>query len=416
MSLKAKLNRMRGHLAIETPKAADLPAADVPHLESWRELDAAPHGSADDYVIIRERRYPLDFQYGRYRFRELTDIIRAWEEAGRGSHPLSADGRRAGDLLFFDTETTGLHGGVGNTIFLLGYSRVEGREVVVRQHFLAAPHAEVVLYQSFLETAREATHLVTFNGKSFDWPQVKTRHTLLRDLVPDLPSFGHFDLLHPARRLWKHELPSCRLSVIEQTKLGVARQDDVPGYLAPIQYFDYLSAGDPHLIEGVLRHNELDVLSLITLYIHLSRLLLERKGGAATEAERLEIARWCEAIGELEHAAQGYQAVAESSSALRGQAKLALGRLFKKQRKWRQALAVWESCFQENSHVPQEIYIEAAKLCEHQLKDDEKALAYTLKAFDLWKKRGTILRSKSKAEREAFEKRIVRLENRIDGR
>ena len=47
--------------------------------------------------------------------------------------------------------------------------------------------------------------MVTYNGKAFDWPQVKTRHTLIREHVPKLPPFGHFDLYHAARRMWKHQ-------------------------------------------------------------------------------------------------------------------------------------------------------------------------------------------------------------------
>ncbi|MCK9907287.1 ribonuclease H-like domain-containing protein, partial [Frankia sp. Cpl3] len=82
------------------------------------------------------------------------------------------------------------------------------------------------------EQAAQSKDLVTYNGKAFDWPQVKTRHTLLRDSVPELPIFGHFDLLHGARRLWKDELESCRLANIEREKLGSFRQDDVPGYMA----------------------------------------------------------------------------------------------------------------------------------------------------------------------------------------
>ena len=37
-----------------------------------------------------------------------------------------AKGYRPGDLFFFDTETTGLGGGTGNTIFLLGYAYIDG--------------------------------------------------------------------------------------------------------------------------------------------------------------------------------------------------------------------------------------------------------------------------------------------------
>lgn len=412
MSLKDKLNRFKSHLTKEAPKPANAPA-EIPFVQKWADLQAKPYGTEDDYVIVREVRYPIAQRHGRYRFDQLLEIIEAWEES-RTQHPLSSAGRAAHDLLFFDTETTGLHGGAGNTIFLLGYSRIEEESVVVRQHFLALPHAEVTLYQSFLAEAEKSTHLVTFNGKAFDWPQVKTRHTLIRDEVPQLPAFGHYDLLHGARRLWKHELESCRLSIIEQEKLGVFRTNDVPGYMAPILYFDYLNSKNPEIVQGVMHHNELDVLSLITLYIHMSKLLLAHDDQAVSPEELFEIARWYEALGEDGHAMHSYRKIAESRHSLSGRAKIALGHQYKKRKDWRQALHTWEEVIKESSYIPEDLYIEVAKIYEHQQKDYEKALHYTLLAFDLMKKKGSMLRKKSKAEMEAYQKRIERLEHKID--
>ncbi len=109
--------------------------------------------------------------------------------------------------------------------------------------------------------------LVTYNGKSFDWPQVKTRHTLVRDHVPKLPAFGHFDLYHAARRLWKHKLDRLKLSVVEKEVLGVERVDDIPGFLAPMIYFDFIESKQPDGMIGILKHNEIDI--LITCYAYI---------------------------------------------------------------------------------------------------------------------------------------------------
>ncbi|MGG1660773.1 ribonuclease H-like domain-containing protein [Brevibacillus sp. NRS-1366] len=441
MSLKSKLQRMKGHLVKETDKIetssmelapaqgrdalvnefpaeqeqhqqsmpTDNPTQEIPYADRWEKLQATPYIWEDEHVMIREVRFPIGWRHGAYAFSELHEAISIWEASGR-EHPLSAAGRRPEDLLFFDTETTGLSGGAGNTVFLLGYSRIEGEQVVVRQHFLPAPHAEVTLYQSFLEHAGKSSHLVTFNGKSFDWPQVRTRHTLIRDQVPALPVFGHFDLLHGARRLWKAELESCRLGIIEQEKLDVFREDDLPGYLAPVRYFDFLHSQDPDVIEGVLRHNETDVLSLITLYIHMTRLLLDHEHGAISHEERFEIARWYDKLGDQAAAMDGYRLVADSNHAWSNRARLAIGHLYKKQKDYQQALHVWESCMKSSGYVPEEVYIEAAKLCEHQFKDWEKALHYTRQAYEQWKKRGSLLRNRSKADGIAYQKRIDRLE------
>lgn len=112
---------------------------------------------------------------------------------------------------------------------------------------------------------------MTYNGKAFDWPQVKTRHTLIRDRLPKLPEFGHFDLLHGARRLWKHKMDRVSLGTVEKEELGIRRLEDTPGYLAPMLYFHFIKAQEPDLLKGVLHHNEMDVLSLISLYIHMSK-------------------------------------------------------------------------------------------------------------------------------------------------
>ncbi|MED2255341.1 ribonuclease H-like domain-containing protein [Brevibacillus parabrevis] len=386
----------------------------IPFADRWSRMQAFPYFWEDEHVMIREVRYPIGQRHGAYTFSQLNEAIAIWEASGR-EHPLSAAGKKADELLFFDTETTGLSGGVGNAVFLLGYSRLEGEEVIVRQHFLPAPYAEATLYQSFLEQAQKSSHLVTFNGKSFDWPQVRTRHTLVRDQVPALPTFGHLDLLHGARRLWKAELESCRLGIIEQEKLDVFREDDLPGFLAPVRYFDFLHSQDPDVIEGVLRHNETDVLSLITLYIHMTRLLADQPSSDVSVAERFEIARWYDALGDQEAAMAGYRLVADSDHVWSNRAKLAIGHLYKKQKNWQQALTVWEACIASSGYVPEEVYIEAAKLCEHQLGDAEKALRYTRQAYEQWKKRGTLLRNRTQSEAAAYQKRIDRLQAKVQG-
>lgn len=61
------------------------------------------------------------------------------------------------------------------------------------------------------------------------------------------------------------------LGTVEKEELSVYRKEDTPGYLAPMLYFHFLKTQDPDLMAGVLHHNEQDVLSLISLYIHLSK-------------------------------------------------------------------------------------------------------------------------------------------------
>ncbi|MBA4534503.1 exonuclease [Brevibacillus sp. 7WMA2] len=447
MSLKNKLQRMKKHLTLESnneqadrqekqaepkqqsdisasslqrPEQSDCkrsvyesPQIQIPYADTWRRLQAKPFFGEEEYAMVREVRYPLDMIHGNYEFSALLDVIDKWNESGM-EHPLSAANKRPEDLLFFDTETTGLHGGVGNTIFLLGYSKWEQDEVVVRQHFLTDPFSEITLYQSFLADVKESKQLVTYNGKAFDWPQVKTRHTLVRNDVPALPVFGHIDLLHGARRLWKNELVSCRLSIVEQQKLGIRRLEDIPGSLAPMLYFEYVREQNPEHIAGVLQHNEVDVLSLITLYIHISYMLLSAESVTMSMEERYEVARWYEAIGSEQLALSHYKEVARSKHPYAGRAKAALGHIFKRQKEWSKALYCYDACLQDKEWGTEEICIEAAKICEHQLKEYDKAYAYTKMAFERWQKKTSYLRQRNKSEREMYEKRLLRLEKKLE--
>jgi uncharacterized protein YprB with RNaseH-like and TPR domain len=430
LSLKDKLQRLQSHLTLnipsmtnegirETPDTArhseisQESVSTIPYLEKWSQLQTRPRRDGDNYILFREVSIPVAETHGPYAFAELHEIIERWNER-RSTHPLSAHGRRVRDLMFFDTETTGLQGGTGNTIFLLGLAQVDEEAVMVKQLFLPGPEHESALYRAFLQEVRTSTHLVTYNGKAFDWPQVKTRHTLVREEVPALPAVGHYDLLHAARRLWKHRLESCRLSMVEEQILGIVREEDTPGYMAPYLYFEFLRSQNPEHVEGVLRHNETDVLSLIALYIHISKRLLERDPLAGTGDEQLEIARWYEAIGEWESAIECYQMIMEHYPDQRGNAILGLANLYKSQKRWTDALTLWELYCKEHARVPATVYIELAKVYEHELHDYDKALYYADLAYEHWRRKQAVLRTgKEDRERAQLLKRIERLERKL---
>ncbi|MFB7639807.1 ribonuclease H-like domain-containing protein [Peribacillus butanolivorans] len=378
MSLKNKLNRMKTHMNLEpvnnpSPIEEDSTSVntDIPFHDKWLENDTVSFHFDDDYCFIREVRYPLNHKHGLYSFSELKKIVKEWNQTSL-VHPLSAKGVKSEELFFFDTETTGLGGGAGNTIFLLGYAYLEGEEVVVKQHILPQPGSEIPLYQSFLENINYET-LVTYNGKSFDWPQLKTRHTLIKEHVPKLPEFGHFDLYHASRRLWKNKLERVKLSVVETDILGVNREDDIPGYLAPMIYFDFVERKNPEILFGIMKHNEVDILSLITLYIHLSRKILQIDG--YTE-ESMEIARWLDYLGKKEESVETYQRILEvGSEEDRIIAGNALAFQKKKQKQFNEALEIWkEVALKGDVHLRIQAQIECAKLFEHQFNDIASAI------------------------------------------
>ena len=205
MSIKNKLNRLKPHLHHEQEKTQldvrpleTLTKTVDPFMDVWMKEGVVPFYVDGDYCLVREKTYPLDMLHGKYRFLDFKQAVKAWNDSHL-NHPLSASGYQAEDLFFFDTETTGLGGGTGNTIFLLGHASITDKEVVLKQHILPQPGSEIPLYKSFLESVNYS-QMVTYNGKAFDWPQVKTRHTLIREHVPKLPPFGHFDLYHACEK------------------------------------------------------------------------------------------------------------------------------------------------------------------------------------------------------------------------
>ncbi|WML53851.1 ribonuclease H-like domain-containing protein [Neobacillus sp. PS3-12] len=413
MSLKNKLSRLKPHLSIENGKhnivKEESKTIDVPFREQWEKENVYPYFFDQDYCLIREVSYPLSFQHGHYRFKDFLEAINIWNKSNI-NHPLSAAGFKPEELFFFDTETTGLGGGVGNTIFLLGYASVRGENLILRQHILPNPGAEVPLYQSFLEKINYRT-LVTYNGKSFDWPQVKTRHTLVRDHVPQLPAFGHFDLYHASRRLWKHKLERLKLAVVEKEILGIERVDDIPGFLAPMIYFDFIESKQPDGMLGILKHNEVDILSLITLYTHLT-LQLCGKDQLQTRVESYEVGRWYASLGEQSEAKKVMKTLAEGSDLTSFQAKLALAYQLKKTQVWERALHLFiEVADIGIGELSIEASIEAAKILEHKQKNYKLAIQYCLKAMVYVKKSNII---KVNLSLQDMEKRLRRLEQKIE--
>jgi uncharacterized protein YprB with RNaseH-like and TPR domain len=411
MSLRKKLSRLKPHLSFENgkkgPAKEETVTLDVPFQEKWEKENVYPYFFDRNYCLIREVSYPLAFQHGHYRFADFIEAIRIWNES-KTNHPLSASGFSPEELFFFDTETTGLGGGVGNTIFLLGYASVKGEKLVLRQHILPNPGAEVPLYQSFLEKVNYRT-LVTYNGKSFDWPQVKTRHTLVRDHVPNLPDFGHFDLYHAARRLWKHKLDRLKLAVVEKEILGIERVDDVPGFLAPMIYFDFIESKQPDGMIGILKHNEVDILSLITLYTHLTFQLCG-KDESQTRKESFEVGRWYASLGEQNEAKKVMNALADGSDITSYKAKLVLAFQLKKSKIWDRALDLFiEVANAEIGKISIDSCIEAAKVLEHKQNNPGAAIRYCKKALMLQKESNLL---KVKPSLQEIEKRLERLERK----
>ncbi len=167
--------------------------------------------------------------------------------------------------LYLDTETTGLSGGAGTVPFLLGlgfFDEGEGR-FVVEQLLLKGLGDEAPILEHLRRRLEAASMVVTFNGKAFDMPLLRTRAVLNR--VPRLAEPPHLDLVHVARRLHKHRLASCSLQSLEAQILGRERVGDVAGADIAAIYGHYLRTNDESCLAPVVEHNSLDVVSMFAL-------------------------------------------------------------------------------------------------------------------------------------------------------
>ena len=210
--------------------------------------------------------------------------------------------------LFLDTETTGLAGGTGTYAFLIGLAWWDAGGLQVEQLFLRDFSEEYSLLHELAARIAERPVLVTFNGKTFDWPLLESRFTMTRSIkVPQLSA--HLDLLHPARALWKLRLGSVRLvelerQVLDAPRLGWHREDEVISSLIPQLYFDYLRGGSAYPLAGVLKHNQMDLRGLAALYGKINSLLEEREisPGEADSLDLFGLSRFLNRRGETDRA------------------------------------------------------------------------------------------------------------------
>jgi uncharacterized protein YprB with RNaseH-like and TPR domain len=164
--------------------------------------------------------------------------------------------------LYLDTETTGLSGS-GAYAFLVGLGFFVDGQLQVEQLFIADPTQEAAAIEHLRQRVEECQLLVSFNGKSFDWPLLKGRCVMNR--LPALPERPHLDLLHLARRVHKERKNRCKLTSLECDVLGFERIGDIDGAEVCSRYLHYLRSGDATALDVVLQHNHWDVISMAAL-------------------------------------------------------------------------------------------------------------------------------------------------------
>ncbi|MGV6493332.1 ribonuclease H-like domain-containing protein [Stenotrophomonas rhizophila] len=177
------------------------------------------------------------------------------------------------DLLFFDTETTGLAGGTGTRAFMIGAADwhahpEQGDGLRIRQLLMTTMAAEAAMLREFAGWLQPGTVFSSYNGRCYDAPLLKTRYRLARQRCPITP-LDHVDLLFPTRRRYRGTWENCRLATIERQLLQIVREDDLPGAEAPAAWLNYLRGGSAVNLRRVAEHNHQDVVTLSLLMLRL---------------------------------------------------------------------------------------------------------------------------------------------------
>ncbi len=334
----------------------------------------------------------------------LTDLS---SEGASGDDIGIATGVPASRLIFYDTETTGLSAGAGNIVFLAGFGECipETADFKITQVFLSDFPGEPAFLQRVAEFILPGRVYVSYNGKSFDANILNSRF-LMNGMRGD---FGfQMDLLYSSRRLWKNVIGSCSLGDIERQVLDKRRSLDVPGFMVPDLYFDFIRSARWDALKGVLAHHLEDIYSLSELLNIHEQLFTEAGTGPAKKVvgqtdffDPLGLSSLL--IGSRpEAAAEVLRSAFEAGNSRAG---IELSLLHKRAGNWISAVEIWNRLWQDGRSIF--AGIELAKYYEHRAGDANAALDLTCSLLKLERFRiGSYV-----AE---LQKRKNRLESRIN--
>jgi len=283
---------------------------------------------------------------------------------------------RLDDLLLIDTETTGL-GGAGAVAFLVGVGSIEAGTLEVRQYLLPDYPDEAAMLEGLLEEFSPEKTLVSFNGAAFDLPLLRDR-LIVNRVARQIPFAHHIDLLHAARRLYRRRLSDCTLTNLERELFEFHRVGDIPGFLVPSVYFDWLNDQNLDQMKAVIEHNCWDIVSLLFLADNINR-ILESGGANLEETDDLHsLARLYGRRKQIDRVVELYPQIDQSS---RGQLPddmmLYHSMSFKRAGEIDRAVELWLQLAGFRSREGYLANIELAKHFEHRLKELDRAIKCT---------------------------------------
>ncbi len=273
----------------------------------------------------------------------------------------------AEELIFYDTETTGLSTGAGTIPFLIGLGKITDKSFYIIQYFLVDYPGETELLLALKKDFPENHFYISYNGKSYDSHLINSRYLMNRI---ECRRGLEIDLLYISRRLWKRKLDNCRLSTIEEEILNVIREGDIPGSEIPDVWFDFLKTGGKKQLELVFSHNLQDIYSLALLLEEINYITEEYPTDKNYDSYNLgklflqngndkEIKKGIKVL-EREYLKGSYES---------GQY---LSLYYKRSGNWEKALSIWEEMNVKGVNLFS--VLEIAKYFEHKKKEPLKAL------------------------------------------
>jgi hypothetical protein len=317
--------------------------------------------------------------------------------------------------LFLDTETTGLSGGTGTYAFLVGLAWWDAGGLQIEQLFMRDFGEEHSLLEALAARVAERPVLVTFNGKTFDWPLLETRFRMTRVIEPRALA-GHFDLLHPARQLWRLRLPSLRLTQLERHILGWDRGPDLWSAMIPQLYFDFLRGGPAAPLADVFRHNRMDLCGLAALAARVFTLLAAPETAECHPLDLCGISRLLRRRGEAARARALYERALAAGLPVELDlaARRELAHLAKRDRDFARANELWET-LADNAEASLEAFEQLAIYYEHHARLPHRAAALTrdaLAALAAAHRNGNLSHVQHRRLRDRLQHRLARLEKK----
>lgn len=364
-------------------------------------------------VFISEKQYPADYKHGIIEFSTKIDLstLISWSRIPLDSAtPIE-------EFVFLDTETSGLTGGMGTLVFLVGLGYWKKDHYHLSQLFLREPDEESAFLTALEEYLTPFKVLVTYNGKSFDAPLLNNRFVMNGFQSPIKKKY-HIDLLSLTRRIWRNRLDDRSLGNLEHEILSLTRSaDEIPGWMIPQIYFEYLQTLNASPLQGVFYHNQIDILSLSALFVHLAQLLKNPLIAENPQSlDLIAIARLYEELSDYTRAVQLYEASLDIGLPTHFfiQTLYRFANLHRRNGKLSEALELW---LKAAEYDEVDACIEIAKFYEHKQKGYSQAIEWTELGLRNLEQSPMprYLKKKRRVELEHRKQRLIQKQNRWKG-